>query len=222
MNTFYKYTVLAGTAGVLLASVSSVALAAPLPSLGSAQPSTGYMVVADDASAGAKAFIDTVANRGVGFLSNNKMSLAEQRQSFRGLLRDSFDLNTIGRFALGHYWRAATPAQRSEYQRLFETMVVEVYSDRFSSYNGQQMKTGAVKVVSDTDAVVSSQILGSGEPVNVDWRVRKTGGKYKVVDIVVEGVSMAVTQRSEFASVIGNGGGDVDVLLNHMRNPKKK
>lgn len=175
------------------------------------------------ATKGAMTFVDSVGKRGIGILSAAATSEVQRKQSFKSLLNDSFDLTTIGRFALGRYWRVATAQQRGEYQRLFEKMIIDVYSDRFSSYSGQQLKTDSAKMVSDTDAMVTTFILpkDGGEKVRVDWRVRNTRGTYKIVDVVVEGVSMSVTQRSDFASVIQRGGGDIAVLIDHLKQPRK-
>lgn len=175
--------------------------------------------VAATAQTGAENFIESVAERGIGFLSDTKLSESGKRAAFRTLLRDAFDLKTIGRFALGPYWRTASNAQRMEYQRLFEEMVIGVYAARFGTYNGQQLKIDGSKAVGDTDTMVTTHIKpkDGGEAVQVDWRVRFDGGHYRVVDVVVEGVSMSVTQRSDFASVISNGGGDVAVLINHLK-----
>lgn len=180
------------------------------------------MIAADQPTTGAQRFIDTVARRGIGFLSDASMTLSQQRSAFRTLLRDSFDLDTVARFALGKYWRVATPAQRAEYQRLFERQIVDVYTERFSSYDGQQLKTTVSRKIDETDTLVSSMIVpkNGGEKIKVDWRVRRTGGSYRVVDVVVEGVSMGQTQRSDFASVIQRGGGDIGVLLDHLRKDR--
>lgn len=167
----------------------------------------------------AQAFIERIADRGIGFLETHKGSPEKQRAAFRDLLRDNFDLNTIGRFAMGKYWRVATPQQRADYSRLFETMIVRVYSERFASYNGQKLSVDGSKELSDTDTMVQSRIIptDNSSPVKVEWRVRKSGGTFKVVDIVVEGVSMSVTQRSDFSAVIEKGGGNVSVLIDHLR-----
>ena len=71
----------------------------------------------------------------------------------------------------------------------------------------------------DKDTLVTSYIVAStgGDKFQVDWRVRNKGGSYKVVDIVVEGVSMSQTQRADFASVIQRGGGGIEPLLVHLR-----
>ena len=170
----------------------------------------------------AQAFIDKVAARGISFLSTNKGDMTEQRRKFRDLLRDSFDLSTIGRFAVGKYWRAASTAQRSEYQRLFEDLVVDTYAARFSNYKDQKLVVRGAKTVEGGDVMVTSQIVPAdgSEKVNLDWRVRGTNGSFKVVDVVIEGVSMAVTQRSDFAGLIGQKNGDIGTLIDYLKNRK--
>ena len=97
-------------------------------------------------------------------------------------------------------------------------MVVEVYSRRFSDYNGQDFEVVSARGQGNADAVVLSYLVpASGPKISIEWRVRKKNGTFKIIDIMVEGVSMSVTQRSDFASVIQRGGGNVDVLLAHLR-----
>src|SRR5262249_26267570 len=124
----------------------------------------------------------------------------------------------IARFVLGRYWNLATPEQQRDYQRLFADMIVKVYSGRFSMYSGETLKVTGSRQESGSDSIVSSQILRpSGPPVSVDWRVRDRNGDYKIIDVAVEGVSMGVTQRDEFSSVIQRGGGTVDALIKELR-----
>jgi len=88
---------------------------------------------------------------------------------------------------------------------------------RFSEYGGQEIEVRKARPEGKKDILVSSAIVGGDGPeIDVDWRVRYSAGKYQVIDVVVEGVSMALTQRSEFASVIQRGGGSVDVLIAHL------
>ena len=177
-----------------------------------------YKHVAGDVGSGAEDFIGSMATRALQFLANGGMSQDQKKASFRGLLNDSFDLDTIGRFVLGRYWKTSTEAQRQEYLRLFRSMVVDVYAKRFGDYKGQKFETRGHRADGDKDTIVTSYIVpGDGPEVQVDWRVRYKNGKYQIVDVIVEGVSMSVTQRSDFAAVIQRGGGDVQVLLNHLR-----
>lgn len=177
-----------------------------------------YVVSTDQVGKGAREFVDGMAQRAINFLGDEKLDQDQKQSKFRTLLQDSFDMETIGRFALGRYWRVATPGQRKEYQRLFRDMVVKVYSDRFKEYKGQKVDVRSVRVDGEKDALVTSFIVSEDGPeVQVDWRVRYKDGKYRIIDVIVEGVSMSVTQRSDFASVIQRGGGDVEVLLAHLK-----
>lgn len=184
-----------------------------------------YIVVAagsEVAAEGARTFIQNMAGKAIGFLGDSSMTAEGKKQAFRKLLQDSFDMKTIGRFSLGRYWRVATPEQRKEYQALFESMVINVYSQRFSEYKGQKFEARSFRSESENDTLVTSFIIpAEGPEIQVDWRVRHKNGNYKVVDIIVEGVSMSVTQRSDFSSVIQRGGGDVKVLLDHLRTQSR-
>lgn len=170
--------------------------------------------------AGAENFVNTMARRALDFLANSGMSHDQKQAAFRKLLEDNYDMETIGRFTLGRYWKTATEEQRAEYQKLFKKRVVDMYSKRFSEYKGQKFETSGARVEGETDAIVTSKIVPlEGPQVMVEWRVRYKNGRYRVVDVIVEGVSMSVTQRSDFSSVIQQGGGDVQVLLDHLRQP---
>ncbi len=172
-----------------------------------------------DVARGAENFISSLAQRAIDFLSDQKLDQDARRKEFRDLLQDNFDMKTIGRFSLGRYWRDATKAQQQEYLKLFEEMIVDVYAARFSDYKGQKFEVRGSRTDSNTDTVVTSYIKSETDPeVEVQWRVRYKDKRYMVVDVIVEGVSMAVTQRSDFASVIQRGGGDVQVLLAHLRS----
>ncbi len=169
-------------------------------------------------NAGAEAFVDGMAREGINFLGDPALSAEQREQKFRALLERSYDMQTIGKFALGNYWKSATPAQQSEYQKLFKEMVIAVYSKRFGDYKGEALVVETSRPEGKYDVLVTSKIVPpSGEKIQVDWRVRNKGGVYKVVDVVVEGVSMAVTQRNDFSSVIQRGGGNIEVLLDHLR-----
>lgn len=178
-----------------------------------------FKVSAGDVGAGAESFIESMATRALGFLGSTSMSQEQKKSSFKNLLNDSFDLETIGRFVLGRYWKTSTAQQRTEYLGLFRKMVVEVYAKRFGDYKGQKFETRGHRADGDKDTIVTSYIVpGDGPEIQVDWRVRYKGGRYQIVDVIVEGVSMSVTQRSDFSAVIQRGGGDMQVLIAHLRN----
>lgn len=166
----------------------------------------------------AKEFIDNMGQKALSFLGNDSLSQSQKENEFRKLLRAHFDMSTIGRFALGKNWRQATPAQQKEYSKLFEEMVVGVYANRFNDYKGERFDVSSARGVGKNDSLVTSHIVPSGgSKIKIDWRVRNKSGRNQIIDVVIEGVSMAQTQRSDFSSVIQRGGGKVEVLLAHLR-----
>lgn len=178
----------------------------------------GYIFVNGERTEEAMAFIDNMAKRGIGFLANPDLTLEQRKAEFKALLQSSFDIKTIGRFSMGRYWSSMSDAQRSEFQKLFETMIIESYSRRFNDYEGQDFDVTSAGPQGRADTLVRSHILDpNGQKISVDWRVREKNGGHKIIDIIVEGVSMATTQRSEFASIIQRGGGDVQVLIDHLK-----
>ena len=137
---------------------------------------------------------------------------------FRELLREDFDVPGIARFALGRYWNTATEEQRTEFVKLFENYVAAAYATRLAEYAGEQFKVTGSRPDGD-GAIVSSQILrpAGSAPIKVDWRLTGRNGNYKISDVSVDGISMAVTQRSEFASVIQHSGGQLQGLIAMLR-----
>jgi len=183
------------------------------------QPTT-FASITPQAGNGAEALINDLGNKAISFLSDASLTDAKRTQEFSKLLSNNFDMKTIGRFALGRYWHNANETQRDEYFQLFEDMVISVYSQRFNEYSDQQFSILGSRADGPRDNIVQSLITNKsgGSDIHVDWRVRqKKDGGYKVVDVIVEGVSMSVTQRSDFSSVIQRGGGNIEVLLNHLR-----
>ncbi len=164
-------------------------------------------------------FIADLGARAINVLTSTSSETERERQ-FRGLFEEGFDVNEIARFVLGPYWRTATDAQRAEFIKLFENYVVHAYTVRFNAYAGQQLKVLGARPEGDNAWVVQSQIAlpnSNQPPVRVDWRVTKHGDTYKIADVTVEGVSMALTQRQEFASVIQRNGGQLEALLKVLR-----
>lgn len=164
------------------------------------------------------AFVSDLGKRAIDVLTS-KQSQSEREKEFRKLFEEGFDLQAISRFVLGPYWRTATEAQRQEFLKLFENYVVHSYAVRFGEYSGQQLSVLGARKLGDDAAIVQSQIIqpNGAPPVKVDWQLNKTPQGYKITDVNVEGVSMAVTQRQEFASIIQRNGGQLEALLKLLR-----
>ena len=179
---------------------------------------------ADARSEAAAKFIQDLGARAIDVPVKPDLGRQESMQRFRVLLNEGFDVPYISRFVLGRTWNTATPAQQQEYGSLFERLIVQVYADRFAQYSGKNLDVNETLKITgnrpegETDSIVSSQIIPpDAPPVAVDWRIRPRGDALKVIDVAVEGVSMSVTQRSEFSSVIQRGGGNIEALLQSLR-----
>jgi phospholipid transport system substrate-binding protein len=167
--------------------------------------------------ADAVAFMNTLWDRAVEVLSK-KTDPTVRETRFRELFHTDFDCPGIARFVLGRYWRTASEEEQQEFVKLFEDYVVFVYTARLSNFGGEALKVRGSR--SDGDGViVSTDVVspGTASPMRIDWRLVTDNGAYKISDVIVEGVSMAVTQRSEFASVVQRNGGQVRGLLAMMR-----
>ncbi|RKQ68122.1 MlaC/ttg2D family ABC transporter substrate-binding protein [Oceanibaculum indicum] len=166
----------------------------------------------------AKGFIQTLGDKAVSTIAATQQDEEARLRQFRSLLNDNFDVPGIGRFVLGRYWRVATPEQRDEYLKLFEESIIRTYARRFSDYSGETIAVEKARKDGEDFILVDSVIQRpTGGPVAVTWRLLGQGKDFKIVDVVVEGVSMSVTQRSDFASVIQSGGGNIEALLKVMR-----
>jgi phospholipid transport system substrate-binding protein len=174
----------------------------------------------DAAAADPSVFMSEVWKRAVEILGK-KASQTERLVRFRELFQADFDGPGIARFVLGRYWRSASQEEQQEFLSLFEDYVVFVYGTRFSSLSGETLKIRGSRAA-ESGVVVSTEMITPGDaPVKIDWRLIADGGVFKINDVVIEGVSMMVTQRSEFASVIQRNGGQVSGLLSVMREKTK-
>ena len=169
------------------------------------------------AAADPTALISSLGSRALEVLGKGT-SESQRVARFRELLREDFDVPGIARFVLGRYWNTASEEERREFVKLFEEYVARAYATRLAEYAGEQFKVTGSRPDGD-GAVVSSQILrpAGSAPIKVDWRLSGRNGIYKISDVAVDGISMAVTQRSEFASVIQHNGGQLQGLITMLR-----
>ncbi len=176
----------------------------------------GTAGIARAAANDAALFINQLGNQAIDTLRATNLTLDQREARFRSLLSQGFDLRFIGRFVLGRYWRGATPDQQNDYIDLYGEYLLQIYSARLGGYSGETLTVIGTRMVNDKDFVVSTSLARpSGPAIAADWRVRVIDGQYRIIDIMIEGISMAVTQRSEFASVVKRDG--IDGLLTILR-----
>lgn len=165
----------------------------------------------------AEKFIHELGANAVAMVDNHDQTDAEREAKFRRIVSDGFALEVIGRFVVGRYWRQMSPDQQREYQTLFAEWLMETYAGRLGGYEGQKLEVVNSVTAGSRDIFVRTHVLlpDGSPPMSADWRVRKFGDRFRIIDIVVEGVSMAAAQKSEFESVIRKVG--VEGLIESLR-----
>lgn len=171
---------------------------------------------ADDADP--RKFIENLADQAIVNVADKSISETERDERFRSLFTNSFDIPEIGKSVLARYWRTATPDQQQEFVKLFEDMTVITWAKRFKDYNGEKLEVTAANHEGEKLWTVDSRLKRSqGQPIPVQWRLREGTQGLRIIDIVVEGVSMAITYRQDYNSALQGNGGKVDQLLVAMR-----
>jgi phospholipid transport system substrate-binding protein len=163
------------------------------------------------------AFVNEFSQKGITDILAAEIPEKEKQDRFRTMFDQYFDIPQIGRFVLGRYWRLTSDEQKQNFGALFEDVIVLTWSRRFSEYNGQTLKVMSTVPDGKKGAIVKTEIFGNdGATIDVDWRLRTRNPGYQVVDVIVEGVSMAITYRQEYSTVITRNGG-FEGLLNEMQ-----
>jgi phospholipid transport system substrate-binding protein len=163
-------------------------------------------------------FIRSLGRELVSTFDSNE-PLARRRDKVAEILRRTVDIEGVGRFILGRWWRQASPTEQQEYLRLFEATLTRNLSARFGEYRGVRFSIERAPQRSDDGVLVGTVVMRpNAAPLSLDWRVGEIGGQPKVVDMIAEGTSLRLTQRSEYSSVIQSHGGQVAALLVAMRN----
>ena len=172
---------------------------------------------AASSAADAQKFIDSLGEAAISALTGTDLSEDEREKRFRGLLESHFDLPGISKFVLARYWRVATDAERADFRRLFETLLVQAYAKKFAEYAGERFKVSGALANDDGSITVNSLIdRPNGDQIRLDWRVEDASG-LKISDLIVEGVSLRTTYSSDVGSVIQNNGGKVAGLIDALR-----
>ncbi len=163
-------------------------------------------------------FIREVGTETLKALGDRTLTTEKREGLVRNLLTNHLDLDAVGRFCLGRYSRGITPEQKKEYDALFEDYLTKVYSQLLAQYNGETLEVREGARAAGSETIVESQInRQAGPPIRVEWKTHQKDGKPLVTDVIVEGVSMAFTQRQQFESVIQNNGGKIDALFTAMK-----
>ena len=159
----------------------------------------------------AGAYIESLGHKALDAITKKDAAKDAKQKMLEGLFKDNVDFPWVARFVMGRFWRTATPEQQKRYVDAYQTFLIKHYTSRFTEYNSGSFKiTGSTEGDKD-EYLVGMEILPNvkNDPsILIDYKVRKDKAGFKVFDIIVEGVSLITTQRSEFAAVLNSKGVD--------------
>lgn len=178
---------------------------------------------ADVDVAKADAFVQKVTNEGIEDIINASVPQKVKDERFEKLFNSALDLDFIGQFVLGRYWKTATPEQRKAFIKVYRELNIKTWSARFDEFKGKNFKfVGSTPSNSKNQVFINSTVaMGEGEPAKVVWRIKQNGSTFKIVDIIIENVSLAITARNEYSAFIKNNAGGIDALIADLQKKVK-
>ena len=181
--------------------------------------SAGAPAWADVEAQPAKDMVARLSRQAVEVMTGKSIPDGERVERFRNLFISSVDMPAISRFVLARHWKIATPEQQQDFMKLFEDMLVYTWANRFKDASDKvSVNVTGTKPDGDQGIIVESSIVrDNADPVPVLWRMKQTDGVLRILDLLIEGTSMIVTYREEYASVINQNGGNINGLLDILR-----
>ncbi len=142
-------------------------------------------------------------------------SPADKQARLGPYLQRVVDEDGLAQFCLGRYWLTATPAQRTEYLRLFRIVLLRGVVNRLGDYQAGSVKVSVNTPVQKPDGTYVPTVVerAGNKPVTITWMVVQAGGAMRIEDVVAEGMSLRLTQRSDYASFMARNAGNLDALL---------
>ncbi len=170
----------------------------------------------------AKAFTVDLGHKALAVLSDNSGSKQDKRERLEALFAENVDIDWVGKFVLGRFWKSATDEQKQQYITNYKTFLIKHYTSNLTEYSNADFEVTRVVAGDNGASIVSMRIKRPGaEDFLVDYSIRRSSnGALMVYDIVVEGVSMITTQRSEFSSVVSQKG--LDYLIAQLAQRSKR
>jgi phospholipid transport system substrate-binding protein len=152
----------------------------------------------------------------------SKETKEQKQEALTSVFNKSVDIDWMGKFALGKYYRQLDKEKLAEYLVAYRVFLADTYVSKFTEYNGQSFYIESVKVISDSQYMVSTKVnnpQNSAEQFTVAYRMKNSGDNFQIRDIIAEGISLILGQRSEFNSIISKEG--IDSLIQRLKNKVK-
>lgn len=188
----------------------------------------GFLLLAPRASAAspAEAFVDSNVSRGLAILNNKGLSTDQRKAQFQTFILGLTDMHRIANFTLGQYRHGASQQDQDAFAAAFQNYAIAVYQSYFTKYSGQTLRVTGSQERAPGDTIVTTRMIDpndqSGQqPLEVDFRVLTDNGRIVVIDFSVAGIWLAIEERDQFSSFLGQNGGSIPTLINHLHDLAK-
>ena len=164
-------------------------------------------------------FVQSTVNRAAKTLSGN-LNKDERIEKLKEIAKDTVDINGIGFYTLGAYRKTINDSQIKQYQILFEQYFLKTFSSRLAEYSNPEIEVTSKKKLNENYTIVNSILVGTEQrpEVKIDWRIyTKNANSPKIRDLIIEGLSLARTQKEEFSSIIESNDGDINALFTTLK-----
>ena len=171
----------------------------------------------------ADVFVQSTVNRASEILSKN-ISKEEKMSGLKIIAKETVDITGIGFYSLGSTRKVLNENQKQKYFELFENYFLKSFSSRLSEYTNPKIDVQSKNIINENYTIVNSILVGSSDrpEVKIDWRIyTKNPDNPLIRDLIIEGLSLARTQKEEFASVINSNNGDINALFKTLEEFSK-
>ena len=151
---------------------------------------------------------------------NKRLSKEEKMEKLKIIAKKTVDVKGIGSYSLGAYRKTISDQQKDEYFEIFEQYFLKSFASRLAEYTDPKIRVDSQKKLNDKYTMVSSTLLATSEKaeIKIDWRVvTKNPDNPLIIDVIIEGVSLAKVQREEFNSIIQSNDGNINALFKTLR-----
>ena len=169
-------------------------------------------------------FVQSTVNRAAETLGGN-LSKDERIEELKKIAIDTVDITGIGFYSLGKHRKSLSEEKKSEYQKIFREYFLKSFSSRLAEYSNPVIEVNSKEKINENYTIVSSILVATEKrpEIKIDWRIyTKNKDKPLIRDLIIEGLSLVRTQKEEFNSIIQNSNGDINALLESLKNFSNK
>jgi len=167
------------------------------------------------------ALVEQTTSRVLAILADHALSADEKRHRIEDVVYDSVDFETLSRLVLARNWSRFNDDQRVAFMDAFKQHLSMTYGRNVESYHNEKVTILSSRAESQGDWTVKTKILRGGPgDISVDYRARQRDGRWRIIDVIIEGVSLVSNFRSQFQDVVSNGGPDHLITLLREKNAK--